>query len=111
MSDQWLEERMARRLAQFDATVALARQLFEQRNRGYRDAIRFNGLAGVLFEWAGIAGRLKALRNEVLRAYFAESAEDRGEAYGAVSDKLMDAVVYGIIGIILLNEGNILGEE
>lgn len=91
------------RLQQYDEAVAKARELFERKNREYGDAIRWGGAAGAAIEFIGIAGRVKkvVLDGEHL------SAEQREEI---LRDKFIDAINYGAIGLLMLEERNYSGE-
>lgn len=105
------EALMERRLAAFDRLVAEARALYNTRNRQYRDAVKTRGLIGVLYEFNGLAGRLRGLRDETLRLYFSQYVEDEdGEHMGLVRNVLLDMVIYGLIALMFIEDGNILGE-
>lgn len=95
-----------RRLAQYDELVGQCRALFDERNRSYRDSFRTLGVLGILYEFNGIAGRLRSMRHDLV--------EDRGHAgrglRAMLTDKLMDAVNYGLMALMLLDDDNIIGE-
>ncbi len=91
------------RLEQYDKAVAKARALFEKKNAEYGDAIRYGGAAGAAIEFIGIGGRLSrvVLDGESL------TPEQRKTI---LTDKFLDAINYGAIGLFLLEEGNYSGE-
>lgn len=110
--DKAFEALMVKRLEAFDRLQAEVRTLYDTRNRGYRDAVRTRGLIGVLYEFNGLAGRLRKLRDETLRLYFSVYAEDEdGDHVATVRNVLMDVIVYGLIALMFIEDGNILGED
>lgn len=112
MSDSAFEIHQAARLAQFDQFVAEARALYDVRNRQYKDSARTLGVIGVLYEMNGIAGRVRALRDAYLRAQFSpwEEGEAKADIQAALRDKLLDAINYAVMALMMIEDGNILGE-
>lgn len=95
------------RLKQYDRLVAECRALYDERNRGYRDSVRTLGVLGVLYEFNGIAGRLRALRRQIVVHQGGISKVLRA----SLRDKLKDVINYGLIALMLLEDDNILGAE
>jgi hypothetical protein len=108
---QDFEAHQRRRLEQYDEIVRAARVLYDVRNREYRDSARTLGVIGVLYEMNGIGGRLRALRDDLLRLHFAEGADDEEvqRVYRQLHDKLRDAINYAVMATQLLEDENILG--
>lgn len=109
---QAFEEVQRKRLLAFDEKVAECRALYDKRNRQYRDAVKTRGVIGVLYEFNGLAGRLRGLRDDVLRLFFSVYAEDDNwqEVLASLRNVLMDMIVYGLIALMFIDDGNVLGE-
>lgn len=93
---------MRNREPQYDAAVQSAKELFLLKNYEYHDAIRFGGMRGVVYEMISIAARLQQVDvNPNL------TQERKNEIF---RDKLLDAINYGTIGMMMLDDKNYEGE-
>lgn len=99
-----------KQLKQYVAQAAECLALFDARNQQYKGSFRTLGVVGILYEFNGIAGRLRALRDDLLRLHFSTFVEDVEDNRAQLRDKLMDAVNYGLMALMLLEDENILGE-
>lgn len=97
----------ARRLEQYDRFVSAARNLFMGRNATYGDAFSEIGLVGSTAELAGVTARLKQLvLKDPAWVTGRPSVDTQLETY----DKLLDAINYGLICLMLLQDDNFTGE-
>lgn len=92
------EELMIVRLHQILAVQETQRAIFLERNKAYGDAIKVGGVIGAVMEIIGCAGRLHTL-----------VVKEGGTNIQAIRDTLLDAANYGSIGMMLLDDGNMLG--
>lgn len=90
----------------FEEVASAAKRLFQRKNREYENTIVHTGLLGASVELVGIGGRLKAL---ILHRHFMETFTD--DITKDVHNAFMDAIVYGVIGIMMLETGNLDGER
>jgi len=93
-----IDEVMEKRLDQFDRITAKSREIFNEKNRKYQDAVRDTGVNGAVVEFVGLTGRLKALvlRNET---HGRDSIQELVNA-------LMDAQVYSYIALMMVEDEN-----
>lgn len=105
------------RIAQHEAAWQLARGLFIVKNRQYGDAISANGVIGSAIELAGISGRLHEIMVhgaitciEELRDREPDTILTREKRNAILFDKFIDAINYGIIGLIMMRENNFTGK-
>lgn len=109
-----------RRADQYDRFIALSRELFLRKNSEYGDAIADCGVLGAVAEITGIAGRLKNVMmtnaittaEEVIKAAQADPSPllSKYERDGILRDKFIDSINYGVIGLMMMEDGNYTGK-
>lgn len=115
VSESEEQELQRKRLEQYDRAVAKARALFREKNTEYKDAISANGVLGAVVEMAGIAQRLHQVlvHPAVTCVEELEGAETRllprAKRNSIVTDKSLDAINFGIISLMMMEEGNWTG--
>lgn len=94
------------RLKMYDEVVQDARMLFSLRNAEYGDGIEEGGVVGAVVEFIGCVSRLK----QVVLHRSVDPETKQGRWHEIVHDKLVDALNYSIIGLMMLAEGNLWGK-
>jgi hypothetical protein len=107
-----LEQRMQHRLVQWEQIVGEARQLFEERNRTYADAVAVNGLLGVMFESSAILARIRGLRPLLLREMYDHTRVGLPEEVlqKKIRNVYQDLLVYSFLALAMMDDENWVGE-
>lgn len=109
-----------KRRDQYERAVEMAKELFLRKNAEYGDAISECGVLGAVAELTGIAGRLKQVMmknaitcaEEVITAASADPSPllSRVERDAILRDKFIDSINYGVIGLMMMEDGNYTGK-
>lgn len=95
---------MRDRSEQYDRAVAKAKELFIRKNREYGDSIATGGVEGAVFELIGVVSRLR----QVLLTPEGRNLPE-AKRREILFDKFQDGLNYCSIGLMLLEDDNIVG--
>lgn len=99
----WTEAELQRK-ERFMQTCEMACTLYMMKNREYRNAVKHTGAVGSAIVMTGDIAKLRSIllyRLDSLDSIDADNA----------SDKFQDVLVQAVVGIMMLEDGNIVGED